>query len=204
MLDHTIAAVSRPPTRPSRIFVTTWVLNTPEKPTDWYHSTSVQNCAAIAITTSSAAATTSEVTSGRRVGGRVAVSPRRAGPESSSLLPGGGPKLLSLTWSALGDGAGRWSGGTVDSLRRPPAATITPAPGAPAARYPNVTGTRPGGVHGVSCRPSRRHTAAWARERTARHRPPRHRRPRHRAPRRRRRLGPAGPALRPRAHRRPA
>ena len=85
--------------------VTIWVLNTPEKPTDWYHSTSVQNWAAMPSTTTSTPATTSAVTSGLRVGGSVAVSPRRGGPllPSSSLkLLGGGPKLLSLTWSALG------------------------------------------------------------------------------------------------------
>src|SRR6478735_3553434 len=146
MLDHTIAAVSSPPTRPSRIFVTIWVLKTPAKPTDWYHSTSVQNCAAMAMTTSSAAATTRDVTSGRRVGGSVAASGRRGEPESSSLkLPGGGPKLLSLTWSALGAGAGRWSGGPVGSLLRPPAATITRARAAPAALYRNVTAARPRG-----------------------------------------------------------
>src|SRR6478609_1008469 len=199
MLDHTIAAVSSPPTRPSRIFVTIWVLKTPAKPTDWYHSTSVQNCAAMAMTTSSAAATTRDVTSGRRVGGSVAASGRRGGPESSSLkLPGGGPKLLSLTWSALGAGAGRWSGGPVGSLLRPPAATITRARAAPAARYRNVTGTRPRASRAYASGPSQgrrpvragsapvtpRHTAAWGRERAARHRPTRHRRPRHRAARR--------------------
>src|SRR6476660_7609309 len=63
------------------------------------------------MTTSSAAATTSAVTSGRRVGASLSASPLRGGPESSSLkLPGGGPKLLLLTWSALGAGAGRSSG----------------------------------------------------------------------------------------------
>src|SRR6478735_8310700 len=134
MLDQTIAAVSSPPTRPSRIFVTSWVVKTPAKPTDWYHSTSVQNCAASAITTSRTAVTTSAVTSGRRVGGSVAASARRGAPESSLLeLPGGGPKLLSLTWSALGAGAGRWSGGPVGDLLRPPAATITRCLAAPAA-----------------------------------------------------------------------
>ena len=85
--------------------MTIWVLKTPEKSTDWYHSTSVQNCAAMPSTTTSTPATTSAVTSGLRVGGSVAVSPRRGGPPvpSPSLkLLGGGPKLLSLTWSALG------------------------------------------------------------------------------------------------------
>src|SRR6476659_8210798 len=133
MLDQTIAAVSSPPTRPSRIFVTSWVVKTPAKPTDWYHSTSVQNCAAMAMTTSRTAVTTSAVTSGRRVGGSVAA-PRLGAPESSLLeLPGGGPKLLSLTWRALGTGAGRWSGGPVGDLLRPPAATITRSLPAPAA-----------------------------------------------------------------------
>src|SRR3954464_11200466 len=183
MLDQTIAAVSRPPTRPSRTLVTIWVLKTPAKPTDWYHSTSVQNCAAMAMTTSRAAATTRAVTSGRRVGGSVAVSARRGRPESSSLkLPGVGPKLLSLTWSALGAGAGRWSGGPVGRLLRRPAATITLRPPAPTGRYRNVTGTRPGGLAPVRAGPrrgddgrttgGRRHAAAWGRERAARHRPP--------------------------------
>src|SRR4051794_14900518 len=104
MLDQTTAAVSRPPMTPSRTFVTIWVLKTLEKLTDWYQRTSVQNWAAIPSTTTSTPATTSAVTSGLRAGGSVAVSPRRGGPlwPSSSLkLLGGGPKLLSLTWSAL-------------------------------------------------------------------------------------------------------
>ncbi len=95
--------------------MTIWVLNTPEKSTDWYHSTSVQNCAAMASSTRTIPETTSEVMSGRRAGGSVAVSPRRGGPvlPSSSLkLLGGGPKLLSLTWSAL------WSPGCGGGRRR--------------------------------------------------------------------------------------
>src|SRR6478735_10991190 len=112
MLDHTTAAVSRPPTRPRTTLVTSCVVKTEENETDWYQSTSVQNWAAIARTTMRAPATTRAVTSGRRAGGSVGPSGRRGGPaSSSSKLRGGGPKLLSLTGSCLCAGAGRAVGG---------------------------------------------------------------------------------------------
>jgi hypothetical protein len=148
MLDHTITAVSRPPTRPRTTFVTICLLKTPVKSTDWYHSTSVQNCAAMAMTTIRAEATTRAVTSGRRWGGSTTVSGRRGGPESSALkLPGGGPKLLSLTWSALGAGTGGWSGGPGGGLLRPPAATITRLSTDQTGRHRTVTRARPSGAN---------------------------------------------------------
>src|SRR6478609_6609015 len=102
MLDHTTPAVSRPPTTPRTTLVTSCVVKTEENETDWYQSTSVQNWAAIARTTTRAPATTSAVTSGRRAGVSVGPSWRRGGPaSSSSKLRGGGPKLLSLTWRCL-------------------------------------------------------------------------------------------------------
>jgi hypothetical protein len=102
MLDQMTAAVMRPPASPSSAFVTSWVVKTPEKSTDWYHSTSVQKLASVATTSSSAPATTSAVTRGLRLG-RCAAARRVApgSPPSPKGPLGGGPKSLSLTLGRL-------------------------------------------------------------------------------------------------------